>query len=229
MEKVIFIPIKENSQRVPRKNFREFNGVSLYKHTLYKFKDFKIYVDTDSNEIIDEVKSDEKLRHVVAYLRPKELIGDKISVNFLINNFINFMNFRNKNLTITQIHVTNPFLKVETVEIAINTIENEFYDSVSGANRIQARLWRVDDKGGYQIMTPINHNPEKLEQTQDLAPIYQENSTFYSFTIDSFLKNNNRVGKNPCFQEVNFPENLDIDEEKDWDLVTKIIKLNFEI
>ena len=45
----IFIPIKENSQRVPGKNFREFGGAPLYKHTLYKLSNKSIYVDTDSN------------------------------------------------------------------------------------------------------------------------------------------------------------------------------------
>ena len=44
----IFIPIKEISQRVPKKNFRLFDGAPLYKHTLYKLKDFEVYVDTDS-------------------------------------------------------------------------------------------------------------------------------------------------------------------------------------
>jgi N-acylneuraminate cytidylyltransferase len=47
----VFIPIKENSQRVPRKNFRLLNGIPLYKNILSKLKDFQVFVDTDSNEI----------------------------------------------------------------------------------------------------------------------------------------------------------------------------------
>ena len=58
---IIFIPIKENSQRVPRKNFREINGVPLYKHTLYKLSDYEVYVDTDSTEVILDIESDERL------------------------------------------------------------------------------------------------------------------------------------------------------------------------
>ena len=42
---IVFIPIKEVSQRVPRKNFRLFKGVPLYKHVLRKYKNYKVYVD----------------------------------------------------------------------------------------------------------------------------------------------------------------------------------------
>ena len=84
----IFIPIKENSQRVPRKNFRLLDGIPLYKHTLYKLKDFKVFVDTDSQEIIEEVKRDERCSHVTAYARNPSLIGDEVSVCDVIDNAV---------------------------------------------------------------------------------------------------------------------------------------------
>ena len=70
----IFIPIKENSQRVPGKNFRPINGVPLYKHALYKLSDFEVYIDTDSREILDEVIADPRLQNVTAYKRKKSLV-----------------------------------------------------------------------------------------------------------------------------------------------------------
>ena len=36
---IIYIPIKQNSQRVPNKNFRLFNGKPLWEHTVDKFSD----------------------------------------------------------------------------------------------------------------------------------------------------------------------------------------------
>ena len=53
----IFIPIKHISQRVPNKNFRIFNGEPLYKHTLLKFLDCNVFVDTDSEEIKNNIVS----------------------------------------------------------------------------------------------------------------------------------------------------------------------------
>ena len=67
----------------------------------------------------------------------------------------------------------------------------------------------------------MNHNPNELKQTQDLDPLYLENSSFYIFNSDEFLKTKNRIGNDPHFYEVNYPQNLDIDTEDDWDLIKK--------
>ena len=53
---IIYIPIKEKSQRVPGKNLRLLNKTPLYMHCLYKLKDFKVYVDTDSTMIINSIQ-----------------------------------------------------------------------------------------------------------------------------------------------------------------------------
>ena len=42
----LFIPIKENSQRVDKKNFRILDGEQLYKYVMLKYSDFEIFVDT---------------------------------------------------------------------------------------------------------------------------------------------------------------------------------------
>ena len=60
----MFITIKENSLRVPKKNFSKFDNIPLYKILLYKMKKFDIFVDTDSNKIIKNSLKDKNLDHV---------------------------------------------------------------------------------------------------------------------------------------------------------------------
>jgi CMP-N-acetylneuraminic acid synthetase len=51
---VVIVPIKENSTRVKKKNFKKIKGIPLYKITLNKLKKCnfdEIYVDSDSKEI----------------------------------------------------------------------------------------------------------------------------------------------------------------------------------
>ena len=55
---IIYIPIKEKSQRVPGKNFRLLDGVPLYKRCLNKFKNYEVFVDTDSIQVISEIQKD---------------------------------------------------------------------------------------------------------------------------------------------------------------------------
>ena len=84
----IFIPIKHISQRVPNKNFRIFNGEPLYKHTLLKFLDCNVFVDTDSEEIKNNINSDPRLKNVKVIERKYHLLGHETSVCLLIKDFI---------------------------------------------------------------------------------------------------------------------------------------------
>ena len=211
----IFIPIKENSQRVPKKNFRLINDTPLYKHVLYKLTNYEVYVDTDSKKILDGIREDSKLQNVVVYERIKSLVGDEVSVCDLIDNFISSQNISDKH--ICQLHVTSPFVTTQILKGAFNKLE-EGYDSIVSCDKIQSRLWR-EEAYGY---APINHNPAKLEQTQDLPPYYEENSIFYIFDVEQFLKTKMRVGLNPFFYTVGFPYNIDIDTEEDWELVKMV-------
>jgi CMP-N-acetylneuraminic acid synthetase len=212
---IIFIPIKESSQRVPKKNFRKLRGIELYKICLYKLSDFKVYVDTDSDRIISEIKKDKRLSNISVYKRKKELTGHEVSVCSLIENLIKEKNIKNE--TICQVHVTSPFLEKETLVSACQKIK-EGFDSVISCNEYQNRLWRRELYG----YCPINHNPLKLEQTQDLPVYYEENSLFYMLRSDIFLKTKSRIGLNPYFYVCSFPENIDIDTEDDWALVKSL-------
>lgn len=209
---IVFIPIKEISQRVPKKNFRKINGIPLYKHLLYKLKNKKVYIDTDSDIIINEIKADPLIDNVIVYKRKKDLLGHETSVCDLIENFILEKNISNE--IICQVHVTSPFIKYKTLTDAILKFKKG-YDSVVSCNTYQNRLWRKESYG----YCPINHNPLKLEQTQDLAVYYEENSLFYMFKSNKFLKTKSRIGLNPFFYPCSFPENIDIDTEDDWNIV----------
>lgn len=212
---IVFIPIKHNSQRVHRKNFRIFNGEPLYKHTLLKYTQDMVYVDTDSDEIYKEINNDRRLWNVIAFKREQELIGDKVSVCDLIENFIKKFDIKKP---IAQIHVTSPFLLDKTLREAYN--KTEHHDSVVSCTKYQTRFWRKETYG----YCPVNHNPGKLEQTQDLPAFYEENSAFYIFNPDVLINTGNRIGKNPFFFELKEPESLDIDTEDDWKKVNTILE-----
>jgi len=210
---IVFIPIKENSQRVSRKNFRIFEGEPLYKHTLLKYSLDQVYVDTDSVEIYEGITKDARLENVTVFNRSKHLVGDDISVCDLIMDFINRFEIRE---TIAQIHVTSPFLDRETVSRAHSFIGN--YDSVVSCTKHNSRFWRKENYG----YCPVNHNPMKMQQTQDLPEIYEENSAFYVFKPETVMSIGNRIGKNPYFYEISFPNNIDIDDESDWQMCKEI-------
>ena len=62
----------------------------------------------------------------------------------------------------------------------------------------------------------INHNPAILIQTQDLPPVYEENSCIYIFTREKLLAYRNRLGERPRMFPIDPIEAWDIDEEMDF-------------
>jgi CMP-N-acetylneuraminic acid synthetase len=86
------------------------------------------------------------------------------------------------------------------------------FDSLFSVTRLQTRLW---DKLGQ----PVNHNPDVLLRTQDLPPIYEENSCLYIFTRQILETRRNRLGERPYLFEIDSTEAWDIDEELDFKIV----------
>jgi CMP-N-acetylneuraminic acid synthetase len=70
----------------------------------------------------------------------------------------------------------------------------------------------------------INHNPNILLQTQDLPPVFEENSCLYLFTRETLARKRNRLGERPYLFEIDADEAWDIDEEIDFKLVELIIQ-----
>ena len=208
----IFVPIKQNSQRVPQKNFRIFKGEPLYKHSLLKYGDLEVHVDTDSDEIYESINSDSRLSNVNVFMRDEALMGDSISVCDLILNFITRYNVQDP---IAQVHVTSPFLNADIIKDAYKYMAE--HDSVVSCNTYNSRFWRKEKYG----FCPINHNPLRLEQTQDLPVVYEENSAFYIFKPSVVLSTSSRIGQNPHFYSISKPYNMDIDTESDWEAVLK--------
>src|SRR5262249_26775598 len=110
-----------------------------------------------------------------------------------------------------QTHSTNPLLRPKTISRAIDTFLSNYptYDSLFTVTRLQTRLW--DGLG-----RAVNHNPAVLLRTQDLPPIYEENSNLYIFTRQTLEQRRNRLGERPFMFEVDRLEAADIDEELDF-------------
>jgi CMP-N-acetylneuraminic acid synthetase len=110
-----------------------------------------------------------------------------------------------------QTHSTNPLLRPETISRAVDALLTSYpaYDSLFTVTRLQARLWD-------QLGRAINHNPDVLLRTQDLPPVYEENSNLYVFTGQSLRARRNRIGERPLMFEITAIEATDIDEELDF-------------
>lgn len=173
----------------------------LWKNTFEKLKKFKVYVDTDDNDLIEELL---KYDNVIAYPREESLVGHKVSVCDLIKFWVSKYDPPG---FLFQVHVTSPFLKADTLLKAFNKMSNK-NDSVFSCTEHQTRFWYKNKS--------INHDPNILIQTQDLEPLFEENSLFYGFKKNIALSGL-RIGKNPLLYTTSTEESMDIDTEDDWE------------
>jgi len=207
------LPMKGNSERVKNKNMRDFDGAPLYhavmKSLLASQYIEEVIINTDS-EIISKNAKDTFGDSVTIIERPIEIQGDFVSMN----NIISYDLSKLEGEYFLQTHSTNPLLRTETIDSAIEKYFAgiEEFDSLFSVTKVQTRFYDKNAK-------PINHNPEELLRTQDLEPLYEENSNFYIFSKESFKNlDNKRIGINPQIFEVNKLEAVDIDEPEDFKL-----------
>lgn len=225
MKICIIIPIKHNSERVPGKNFRIFNGKPLFHiilNTLLKSKYINhIYIDTNSPIVMESIKTDFKDTIISIYERPLKLQPGNTPTNVLLENIITEMNLNYDYYL--QTHVTNPLLKVETIDECIKTFmekEKDGYDSLFTTKQLQTRLYTNKNDN----VSALNHNPNELIPTQNLEPLYEENSCLYIFKKDILFERHHRIGYKPYIHVMNDIESSDIDIESDFILAEQLHK-----
>jgi CMP-N-acetylneuraminic acid synthetase len=212
------VPMRHHSQRVPGKNFRMLAGKPLYQHileTLLAVPEVgQVLVDTDSDQIREGLQRD--FPEVLVTERPEPLRADTVSMNdvLLYDSSLVEADFY------LQTHSTNPLLRPETISTAISAFVADYpsHDSLFSVTRLQTRLYDQNGKA-------LNHDPNLLIQTQDLPPVYEENSCLYIFTRENLARRRNRLGERPLMFEIDAAEAWDIDEELDFAIADFLMKL----
>jgi CMP-N-acetylneuraminic acid synthetase len=208
--------MRHHSERVPEKNYRPCGGMPLYHHilrTLLACPEIDtIVVDTDSPTIMSGVRDHFPLVQLLE--RPEHLRAGTIPMNeVLLHDTAQVpADFY------LQTHSTNPLLRSQTVSRAVTTFLETYpaHDSMFSVTRLHTRFW---DQHG----RPLNHNPEVLLRTQDLPPIYEENSCLYLFSRQTLVTRRNRIGERPYLFEIDRTEAWDIDELLDFEIVDYLL------
>ena len=217
MKRVALVPMRHHSQRVPGKNYRLLAGKPLFHHVLESLLAVpeidEILVDTDSQPVMDGLQ--ENFPQVKIINRPEHLRADDVPMNDIL---IHDTEQVPADLFL-QTHSTNPLLKPETISSAIQLLITNYpnYDSLFSVTRLQTRLY--DQHGN-----AINHNPHELIQTQDLPPVYEENSCIYIFNRKNLLAKRHRISDRPWMFEIDADEAWDIDEELDFEICNFLLK-----
>lgn len=206
---VAIVPMRHNSERVVGKNYRPLAGKPLFHHVLEMLLSVpqidEIVIDTDSQTILDDAS--QAFPSVTLLRRPEHLRDGAIAMNEVLKNTLSQIDAD----VVLQTHSTNPFLRADTVSEALQKFNEQNCDSVFSVTRLQARLWEANGQ-------PLNHDPAFLLRTQDLAPLFIENSCFFIFTPALLQNYGTRIGPRALMVEMSANEAIDLDIEDDFAL-----------
>ena len=211
------VPMKGHSERIPGKNLRLLEGRPLcfwILEVLSRLPEVeRIVVNTDSPEIADRCQ---EAFGVVVHERPPALCGDLVPMNRIIAHDLERLTGGEHFL---QTHVTNPLLTAGTLRRAMAVYSGQLdrHDSLFSVTRRASRFWDAQGR-------PVNHDPAVLLRTQDLSPLFEENSCFYLFSRSSFGIHGHRIGERPALFELDPREALDLDEPADWSLAEALLR-----
>lgn len=212
---VAIVPIKLSSRRLPNKNFLKLGDKPLSKHILDRLLDVDVIDEVycySSQPQIMSMYSD-KVRFLS---RPSALDSDSTLANELFGYAVEKIDAE----IVVICHATGPFIRSASIEAGVNAVLSGDFDCAFSVMKARTYAWYKD--------RPLNYDPSKMVQTQDLNPVYFETSGFYVFRKNRYLKTGTRVGDRPFFVEVDVKEGIDIDEPKDFNLARALLEFDPE-
>jgi CMP-N-acetylneuraminic acid synthetase len=164
----------------------------------------EVIIDTDSDEIEEAVRA--SFPSVGVHRRSEHLQGDMVPMHDIVADVARSVDHDH----VLQTHSTNPLLRSRTVDASIAAfLEPGPHDSLMSVTALRTRLYFGDGQ-------PVNHDPAVLVRTQDLDPIYEENSNIYIAPRSLIVATGKRIGVKPLLFSMPREESVDIDEELDF-------------
>ena len=201
------VPVRQGSQRIKNKNFKDFAGKNLLRIKLEVLKRIdiidSIVVNTDSEEALsmaDEFEV-EKFRRE-GYYASSECNNSDFFENLAENTDADFIMYS---------PCTAPLIKEETYYDFISRFRNglDRFDSLTTVSPVKSHLW-LDGK-------PINYDPNNSPNTQDLPDILRLNYGLSVISRQDMIKYRNVVGSKPSFYKLDDFEAVHVDNPIDFE------------
>lgn len=215
--RLVIIPARGGSKRIPRKNIRLFCGKPMIAWSIeaaLQCGSFdRVVVSTDDAEIA-EVASQHGAE--VPFLRPAELSGDHAGTLPVIRHAVEW--FIDRGQPVEQaccLYATAPFVRGEDLrrgrELLLAEDCDYAFSVASYAFPIQ-RAIRISAAGGVEMFSPEHFNT----RSQDLEEAYHDAGQFYWGRAEAWLQERMIFG--PRSQPVLLPRHRvqDIDTAEDW-------------
>jgi len=211
----IFTIIKENSKRVPDKNFIDIDGHPLWWHLLSELDGLDVTVNTDSQRFLKQLNYS-NLKTIKSIERDQKHVDwendESIDSSPVEDMLFNFCENLNRSEIVVLTHVTSPFLKKETIFDAVNMLQsNNEAKSIHSVLKVQDFVWVKKDEEA----RPINFSTDRVQRTQDLSPILVSKGAFFIAKAGDIMDQKKRLPEPLMFFPLDHVESVEIDNFED--------------
>lgn len=200
------VAVRSGSMRVQNKNLRPFAGSSLLEVKLDQLKRIKgldgIIVNSNDDTML-QIAKDKGCQTVK---RDPYYASNEVSMSDVYKNMAENCDCD----VIAYINVTNPLLKDETIEKAIEEYKNMTdFDSLNSAHLVKEFMF-LDNK-------PVNYDLKHQPRSQDLPDYYALNFAINIISKEKMIACKNVVGDKPWIYGIDEIEATDIDNPIDFE------------
>lgn len=201
------VAVRSGSVRVHNKNLRPFAGSSLLEIKLEQLKRISNLDGIVVNSNDDEMLLIAKKMNCEVVKRDEIYASNDISMSDVYKNMAE--NFNGD--IVAYINVTNPLLRDETIEKAIDCYRKNInlYESLNSAHLIKEFLFKDN--------LPINYDLRNQPRSQDLPDIAALNFAINIISKEKMIACRNVVGFTPNIFIIDEVEATDIDNQIDFD------------
>lgn len=210
------IPARGGSKGIPMKNLVKLNKKPLLSYSLHSSLSSKYIsktVVTTDNESI--AKYSKKFKNVEIIIRPKKLANDNSQIEPVILHTLEYLK-KNSNYVpeiIILLQNTSPLRTFTHIDGALKVFFKNNYDSLLSVYSSHKFLWKKQRKN----FLPVNYDPRKRPNRQDIEDQFFENGSIYITKYDSFIKSKCRIsGKIGIYK---MPESESIEIDSPFDLL----------
>lgn len=215
----IFVPIKLHSQRLPNKMLLDlgnkkvcsyiFDTLQIVKQHYANRNDVtcNVYCFCSDDAITKHIPED-----IIFLKRDSSLDSDSTLGKEVYDSFVKHCPAD----IYAVVHATSPFVKAESIIKGLDSVLTDEYDSSYACSKIQT-FTMFQDK-------PLNWDPNHVQRTQTLEPLYYVTSAFWIFTSTLFQTKGKFFGDYPKAIVTDRIESVDIDELDDYLLAQAIIR-----
>jgi pseudaminic acid CMP-transferase len=226
MQRIAIIPARSGSQRIPRKNVKNFLGKPILAYPIEVALQSKMFdtvmVSTDDIEIAELAI---KLGASVPFMRSSKNADHFASTaDVLLEVLFNYLEREQQFDYTCCLYPTAPFTSVQHLQDAFHHLEQGQFDSVFPVLEfdypIQRALKMVDGK--VSMFQPAHLN----SRSQDLTPAFHDSGQFYWLNTHNFLRKKQIWTDCTGAIVLSAMDAHDIDTEKDWEIAEFKYALN---